>query len=358
LSRIVSESAASGEGMPAGFSLLAVCLLFVFCLKGAVFPLWFWLPDTYHTMPSPVGALFAALLSKVGVYAILRLFPSVFGSPLVEGLGVVDLLLAVLAGATMVVAIVSACAAHDVRRLLAMVLIAHVGYLVFGVSMMRGDAFAGALHYMAQEMLVMAGLFVAVGVIEHRTGTTDLRELGGLHRAFPVLSGLFFVLSISLIGIPPLSGFFGKTVLIREGFASGSFALAGATVLAAVLTLVAVGRMWTRLFWGEARGPGIGVPAGAEAGPSPVRWTAYAGLACLSFASVGVGLAAEPTLGWARAATAELIDPGRYRAAVLGGAGGEGDADGTPAEARALLGHRLGGVGGDGPADPTREVTR
>jgi hypothetical protein len=89
-----------------------------------------------------------------------------------------------------------------------------------------------------------------------------------------------------------------------------------------------------------------------------VRWTAYAGLACLSFASVGVGLAAEPTLGWARAATAELIDPGRYRAAVLGGAGGEGDADGTPAEARALLGHRLGGVGGDGPADPTREVTR
>ena len=329
LARIAAESGGVG-GMPAGFQLLSVCLLFVFCLKAAVFPLWFWLPDTYHTMPAPIGALFAALLSKVGVYAILRLFPSVFGSPDVDGLGVVSVLLASVAGLTMIVAIVAACAAFDVRRLLAMILISHVGYLVFGISMMRGDGFAGTLHYMAQEMLVMGGLFIAVGVIEKRTGTVDLRELSGVHRVFPVVGGLFFVLSMSLVGIPPLSGFYGKTALIREGFESGSFLLTGATVVTAGLTLVAVGRLWARLFWGEPRGTGIRAPEGAELGRGPVPWPACVGVVVLTIASLGVGLAAEATWGWSRDATAELTQPTRYMRAVLGPV--DPDAGGTDRE--------------------------
>lgn len=318
LARVVAESRDGGEALPAGFVLLAVCLLFVFCLKAAVFPLWFWLPDTYHTMPAPIGALFAALLSKVGVYALLRLFPSVFGAPGVEGFDVVIGMLALLGGATMLIAIVAACAAWDARRVLAMVLIAHVGYLVFGVSMMRDGGFAGAYHYMAQEMVVIAGLFLALGVVERRTGTLDLRRVGGVRVVFPVLSGVVFVLLMSLAGLPPLSGFYGKAVLIRDGLESGSYVLSGVTVLTAGLTLVAVGRLWVRLFWSAARGPGVGVPAGAVAGRGPACGFGLGGVVSLAVLSLVMGLAAQPTLLWAERATAELRDPVAYRDAVLG----------------------------------------
>lgn len=177
----------------------------------------------------------------------------------------------------------------------------------------------------------MGGLFIAAGVIEKRTGTVELRELSGVHRVFPALSGLFFVLSMSLVGIPPLSGFYGKTALIREGFESGSLLLTGATVVTAGLTLVAVGRLWACLFWGEARGVGIRPPEGAELGRGPVLWPAGVGVVMLTVASVGVGLGAEATWGWSRDATAELTRPTRYMRAVLGpveptgeGAGVEG----------------------------------
>ena len=317
LSRLVAEHAASGRPLPAGFEALSLCMLFVFCLKAAVFPLWFWLPDTYHTMPAPIGALFAALLSKVGVYAVLRLYPMTFASPLLDGLDVVTAALPLLAGLTMLVAIVAACAAHDIRRIVAMVLISHVGYLIFGVSLMRSEAFAGTLHYMAQEMLVIAGLFMAAGVVGSRAGTTDIRELGGLYARMPVLSSMVFVLLMSLVGIPPLSGFFGKLVLIREGLAAGEFVLTGILVTTAGLTIVAVGRLWARVFWSPAAGSGVALPPGAVAGPSPAPVAAYAGIGVLTLASVGVGLAAEPTYSFAQRSTAELAEPRTYVTTVL-----------------------------------------
>jgi multicomponent Na+:H+ antiporter subunit D len=142
LARLVAEAHATGEALPAGFQSVSVLLLFVFALKAAVFPLWFWLPDTYHTMPAPIAGAFAALLSKVGVYAILRLYPMAFGSPLLEGSPASSVILPLAAGFTMVIAIVGAIGATTMRRILAMVLMAHVGYLLFGVALMTGPAHA------------------------------------------------------------------------------------------------------------------------------------------------------------------------------------------------------------------------
>lgn len=318
ISRVVQELAAKGE-VPAGFQALSICLLFVFCLKAAVFPLWFWLPDTYHTMPAPIGALFAALLSKVGVYAILRLYPMAFATPaLAESgeLSVLSVVLPALAGTTMVIAIFAACAAHDVRRIVAMVLISHVGYLVFGVSLMRPDAFAGVLHYMAQEMLLIAGLFIASGVIVEKAGTNDIRKLGGLAVRMPVLATVTFILLMSLVGVPPLSGFYGKALLVREGIDAGAWWLVGATLLTATLTLVAAARLWVTVFWLGGSTP-VGVPEGASAGPTPVPAAAFAGLGVAAAASLMIGFAPEPTLGWSVRATGELDNPRRYIAVVL-----------------------------------------
>lgn len=314
LARFVAEN----EGaLPTGFQALAVALLFVFCLKAAVFPLWFWLPDTYHTMPSSIGAVFAALLSKVGVYAILRMYPMAFANPGVEELSLIRTILALLAGVTMVCAILGAVGATNLRRIIAMILIAHVGYLIFGITLMNGESFAATLHYMAQEMIIIAGLMLAVGIVERRAGSVDLRELGGLARRYPLLSTGFFLLAMGLVGIPPLSGFYGKAVLLREGASAGSWWLVGATTFTAVFTLVAIARIWIIAFWSDLKGPLLNLPEGAKAGPDLPLPFAYAGVGLLLAVSLSLGFGAERSYSWTQTATASIADPSIYIDGVL-----------------------------------------
>lgn len=314
LARFVAEN----EGaLPTGFQALAVALLFVFCLKAAVFPLWFWLPDTYHTLPSSIGAVFAALLSKVGVYAVLRMYPMAFANPGVDDLELVRTILAILAGVTMVLAILGAVGATNLRRVVAMILIAHVGYLIFGVTMMNAESFAATLHYMAQEMIIIAGLMLCIGLIEQRAGSVDLRELGGLARRYPLLSTMFFLLAMGLVGIPPLSGFYGKAVLLREGASSGAWWLVGATTFTAVLTLVAIARVWITAFWSELKGPLLDLPEGAKAGPDMPLPLAYAGIGLLVGVSLILGFGAERSYSWTQQATASLAAPSIYIDGVL-----------------------------------------
>ena len=351
LARIAQEALAGTRELPAGFSALSIALLFVFALKAAVFPLWFWLPDTYHTLPAPLTGLFAALLSKVGIYAVLRLYPSTFATPGIGELGFSQLALSFAAGLTMVVAILSAFSAVDLRRVLSMLLIAHVGYLIFGISLMTPEAHAGTLHYMAQEMLLLAGLFVAAGLVIERSGTADIREMGGMMKVMPKTSGVFFLLSMGMIGIPPLSGFYGKALMIREGADQGAWWLVGATVFAAVMTTGALLRVWTRVFWSPTRGPGVDLPEGAAFGPYPSRPSVSFGLGALALASVVFSLAAEPTLVWTKNATRELTAPNDYIATILGTPGGDG------LEGHDSHGHSGGATAGlDGPAVPMVQV--
>ena len=182
--------------LPSGVRLLAqIALLTVFGIKAAVFPLAAWLPDSYPTAPAPVTAVFAGLLTKVGVYAMLRTQSLLF-----PGSGLRDVLL-VAALASLGVGILGAVAQTDLKRLLSFTLVSHIGYMVFGIALASRGGFSGAVFYVAHHITVQTTLFLVAGLVERRGGTTDLARLGGLARLSPVLAAVFFVPAMNLAGI-------------------------------------------------------------------------------------------------------------------------------------------------------------
>ena len=195
--------------LPAGTQLLLHSLLLIaFAIKAAVFPLSAWLPDSYPTAPAPVTAVFAGLLTKVGVYAIIRtqtlLFPD----------GALDDVLLWAALATMVIGILGAVAQTDLRRILSFTLVSHIGYMIFGIALGTTAGLAGAIFYVAHHIAIQTTLFLVAGLIERQGGSTAVDRLGGLAGSAPVLAVLFFVPAMNLAGIPPLSGFIGKLGLL------------------------------------------------------------------------------------------------------------------------------------------------
>ncbi|WP_201294679.1 MULTISPECIES: Na+/H+ antiporter subunit D [unclassified Nocardiopsis] len=234
---------------------LQIVLLFAFGIKAAVFPLAAWLPDSYPTAPAPVTAVFAGLLTKVGVYAIIRTQTLLFPGEQLNGL------LMWVALATMIMGILGAVAQTDIKRLLSFTLISHIGYMVFGVALGSEQGMTGAVFYVAHHITVQTTLFLVTGLIERRGGSTSLDQLGGLGRIAPVLAVLFFVPAMSLGGIPPLSGFLGKVGLLQAGVAAGTplaYTLVGASVLTSLLTLYVIARVWSYAFW---RSPSEGIVA-------------------------------------------------------------------------------------------------
>ncbi len=227
-------------------TLLHVMLLVAFGIKAAVFPLSFWLPDSYPTAPAPVTAVFAGLLTKVGVYAMVRtetlLFP---GDTLNAALMVAALL-------TMVVGILGALAQSDIKRLLSFTLVSHIGYMVFGLAMSTVAGLGAAVFYVAHHITIQTSLFMVAGLIERRGGSSSMDRVAGLAKLSPVLAVLFFVPAMNLAGIPPFSGFLGKLGLLQAGVQLGTplaYALVIGGVLTSLLTLLAVARVWNRAFW-------------------------------------------------------------------------------------------------------------
>ena len=226
--------------------VLQLLLLTTFAVKAAVFPLSLWLPDSYPTAPAPVTAVFAGLLTKVGVYAILRMQTLLFpDSPLTD-------LLMWAALVTMVVGIMGAIAQSDIKRMLSFTLVSHIGYMIFGIGLATEAGISGAVFYVAHHITIQTALFLVVGLIERRAGSTALLRLGGLARLAPVLGILFFVPAMNLAGIPPMSGFLGKVGLLEAGLDVGSplaITLVVGGVLTSLLTLYAVAKTWTIAFW-------------------------------------------------------------------------------------------------------------
>src|ERR671920_1268242 len=233
--------------LPAGTQLLLQSMLLIaFSIKAAVFPLSAWLPDSYPTAPAPVTAVFAGLLTKVGVYAIIRtqtlLFPD----------GALDDLLMWAALATMLIGILGAVAQSDLRRMLSFTLVSHIGYMVFGIALGTAAGLAGAVFYVAHHIAIQTTLFLVAGLVERQGGTTNVDRLGGLARRSPLLAVLFFVPAMNLAGVPPFSGFIGKLGLLQAGVAAGGWlphVLVAAGVVTSLLTLVAISRVWNRAFW-------------------------------------------------------------------------------------------------------------
>ena len=314
-------------------SALFAVLLVAFGIKAAVFPLSTWLPDSYPTAPAPITAVFAGLLTKVGVYAIIRAHSLLFPG------GALDNVLMVAGLLTMIVGILGAIAQSDIKRLLSFTLVSHIGYMVFGVALSSQLGMAGAIYYVAHHIIVQTTLFLVVGLIERQAGASTLHRLGGLAAASPLLAFVFAAPALNLGGIPPFSGFIGKVALLQGGAAAGTplaWLLVAGSVLTSLLTLWAVTRVWTKAFW-RARAD---APDGelAMATPSSLLEdagdVAFAdrddvgrmpvGMLAPTLALIGVGLvltvAAGPIVGYCDRAAAEILDRGQYTAAVLGGA--------------------------------------
>ncbi|GCE44447.1 Na+/H+ antiporter subunit D [Rhodococcus sp. USK10] len=243
----LADMATRLDGIPSGTrTAIFGVLLVAFGIKAAVFPLSTWLPDSYPTAPAPVTAVFAGLLTKVGVYAIIRAHTLLFPE------GELDNVLMVCGLLTMLVGIFGAIAQSDIKRLLSFTLVSHIGYMVFGVALSTQSGLSGAIYYVAHHILVQTTLFLVVGLIERQAGSSSLRRLGGLAAASPVLAIVFLIPALNLGGIPPFSGFIGKVALLQAGSADASalawILVAGGTVTS-LLTLYVVARVWTKAFW-------------------------------------------------------------------------------------------------------------
>jgi multicomponent Na+:H+ antiporter subunit D len=226
--------------------VLHVMLIIAFGIKAAVFPLSFWLPDSYPTAPAPVTAVFAGLLTKVGVYAIIRTETIIFAdSDINEALMVVALL-------TLVVGILGAVAQADIKRLLSFTLVSHIGYMIFGIALGTVAGLGATIFYIVHHITVQTTLFLATGLVERKGGSTSINRLGGLLKASPVIAILFFIPALNLGGIPPFSGFIGKLALFTAGAEDPDwliYVLIGAGTATSLLTLYALARVWNMAFW-------------------------------------------------------------------------------------------------------------
>ena len=306
-------------------------LLIAFGIKAAIFPLDAWLPDSYPTAPSLVTAVFAGLLTKVGVYSIIRARTSIFTG------GGLDTLLMWVALATMLVGILGAIAQSDIKRLLSFTLVSHIGYMVFGVALGTAQGLSGAIFYAVHHILVQTTLFLVVGLIERQAGTSSLRRLGSLIYSAPLIAILYFIPAINLGGIPPFSGFLGKIMLLEAGANEGSWlswVLIGGAILTSLLTLYVMVLVWAKGFLRDR----ADAPEGhlAMVRPSPlsevteyvdlkerddvgrVPFGMLASTCLLVIASVSMTFLAGPISGVTTRAATSAQDDSIYRYAVLG----------------------------------------
>jgi multicomponent Na+:H+ antiporter subunit D len=305
LARKFSEVTAE---QPAGLvTTLAILFLAAFGIKAAVFPLFFWLPASYHTPPVAVSAIFAGLLTKVGVYALIRAFTLVF----VQNAGYTHTLILVLAGLTMTTGVLGAVAQYDFRRLLSFHIISQIGYLLMGLGLFTPLALASTVYFVFHVSVAKAALFLVSGAVARLSGTFELKKLGGLHRTQPGLAMLFLIPALSLAGLPPLSGFFAKLGLVQAGLAVGQYAIVGVALGVSLLTLFSMMKIWNEAFWKPAE-------VGSEGqGVSLFGWLAP--IALLAAITLAIGLGAGPVFALALRAGEQLMAPGRYVQAVLGG---------------------------------------
>jgi len=291
--------------------LTAVAFIFMaaFGIKAGLFPLFFWLPAAYHTPFIAVSALFAGMLTKVGVYALIRIFSLVF----CHDIGLTHNVLLVAAALTMLTGVMGAAAQTEFRRILSFHIISQVGYMILGLALWTPLALAGAIFYLVHHMIVKANLFLVSGLSRDLVGTLQLKNMGDIYRSKLFVAVLFLISAFSLAGIPPLSGFWAKLLLIKASLEIQQYMPATVAVAVGLLTIYSMVKIWLAAFWKPL--PTNDLPS------QPQTLTAWkvipvCALACLT---VLIGIGAEPVYQLATAAAHEIMNPQLYVQAVLKG---------------------------------------
>jgi multicomponent Na+:H+ antiporter subunit D len=288
---------------------VAILFLVAFGIKAAVFPLFFWLPASYHVPPIPVAAIFAGLLTKVGVYALIRVFTLLF----TEAPWYTHGLLLVISALTMVTGVLGALAQNDIRRILSFHIVSQIGYMVMGLALFTPLAIAGSVFYVVHHIVVKTNLFLIAGLVGRLAGSFELARLGALYRSRPAVAVLFLVPALSLAGMPPLSGFFAKLALIRAGLDAGQYVMVGIALVVGLFTLMSMTKIWNEVFWKEWSAPR----------PIPVRFSARERASLLlpagtlALVTILLGIVVEPVFGLAVSTAEQLLDRHLYIAAVM-----------------------------------------
>ena len=297
-------------------SVVAVLFMITFGVKAAIFPLFFWLPASYHTPPVAVSAIFAGLLTKVGVYAIMRFFTTIFNH---DDATFIYQFLLIASAFTMVVGVLGAAAQYDLRKLLSFHIISQIGYMIFALAIQSPLAIAGALFYIVHNIIAKTNLFYVSGAIKRLKGSYDLKEIGGIYRFYPLLGLLFLVPALGLAGIPPLSGFWAKFVVIKAGLEAEHYLLVGVALLVSLLTLLSMIKIWNEAFWkDDPRGSNNIVDEGYVHIGSTKKVMMFAPIVVLSAITVVFGLWFEPFFDLASRAANQLLDTGLYIQSVIG----------------------------------------
>ncbi|MEM9221724.1 MAG: proton-conducting transporter membrane subunit [Pseudomonadota bacterium] len=292
---------------------IGALFVLAFAMKAAAFPLHFWLPASYHTPKVIVSAIFAGLLTKVGVYSLMRVMVMLFGAdgeafmPIIAVVGVLTAILGAL----------GALARSDLKRMAAFLVISGVGVMLIGVGIGTRDGLSGAIAYAVHSIFVMTAFFLVLGYVQRLTGTSLLWRSGGLYGRHALAAALFLVFGFAAAGLPPFSGFWPKFMLIDAALKSSDWLAVTGTlgvIVSGFLTTIVVGRTWALMFLKPADTPVEGDPSQQPAGAPPGM-----GLPIVLLAAVVIGLGIFPgiVIEPATIGAATLLDPTLYVERVL-----------------------------------------
>ncbi len=292
--------------------IAAVFLIVGFGIKSAVFPLYFWLPSSYHTPPSAVAAVFGGLLTKVGIYALFRIFTLVF---------VPDDFIKIVFIGIGVMTILTGCFGllikRNIRRLFSYMIVCHIGFMVGSLGVFTEVVLVGALFYLFHDVIVKTNLFLVAGLIRDLRGTMNMDKLGGLYADYPKLSLLMAVVLFSLAGIPPLSGFWAKVYLIEGSLIENNYIYIAAVLIGSFVTLYVIAKLWTDVFWKSPPTPEA-IEDTFKDSPRARKNLLVIPVVMLACVSLYIGFGAENIIRVTQHIAAEMMDTSPYLEAVLG----------------------------------------
>ncbi|MDZ7775437.1 MAG: proton-conducting transporter membrane subunit [Bacteroidales bacterium] len=286
-----------------------------FGIKAAVFPLFFWLPASYHTPPISIAAIFAGMLTKVGVYSLIRVFTLIF----IQDVGFTHTILLWIAGLTMFVGVIGAASQYDMRRILSFHIISQIGYMILGLALYTPLALAGGIFYIMHHIIVKGNLFLVAGLANRVKGSFEIRNIGELVNSYPFLGVLFLIPALSLAGIPPLSGFWAKFFVIKAGLEVQEYFVVFVALLVGLLTLFSMMKIWNEAFWkkdpGKAENKDQVIPGLFN------RHNIFMTIPIILLAMITltIGFFPEPFFQIAERTANELMNPSMYINTVLGG---------------------------------------
>lgn len=285
-------------------TVISIIFLIVFSLKSGLL-LYFWLPGSYSAPPTVVAALFGALLTKVGIYAMFRVFTLIF----YHEPGVTHLMIGIMAGITMIGGSIGAIAYNDIRKIVSYNVVIAVGFILVGLAVSTEVAIQGSIYYLIHDMIIKALLFLIAGTMIYLTGTARIENMSGLIRNYPILGWLFFITMLSLAGIPPLSGFIGKVYVGQGAIEAGAFVLLAIAFLSSIFVLYSLLRIFLNCFWGET--------IINEDDDVPLKKGMLIPLVLFGILTIALGVGAEVLAPYVSDAARTLTNPDIYIDAVL-----------------------------------------